>query len=121
MSGELYYTPERVDRILRNWPRYQAAAEGLRSSLPDSLRPARGKRSDRLGGADIVADVERALALAVRPHTLEYAVLIFVMRGNSLTQIAFYVTRRKREVLEAYDGGVRALANALGWREVPPP
>lgn len=117
---ESYYTPERINTILRNWPRYQSQAEGCRSTAPDALRPAKGKRGDQLAGADVVADVEKALVSVLVQWGIEYTVVVSVMRGYSLTRIAGCYQIGKGRVVEAYDAGCVKMASYLGWVDDAP-
>lgn len=112
-----YYTPERIDTILRNWPRYQSQAEGCRSSAPDALRPARGKRSDQLASADTVADIEVAIVMTLPRWSLAWQTVDHVQRCFSLTQVASTLHIRKEDVLHAYDEATKSLAIYLGWEE----
>lgn len=120
MSDEpSYYSPTRIDHILREWPRYQSDAEGCRTSVPDAHRHGKGQRHDALRAADIVADIERAIAICLRQWSLEWNAVDHVQRGYSLSQVAATLRLRKDDVLHAYDAATTRMAGYLGWVEEP--
>jgi len=80
-----YYSPARIDRLLRAWPQLVAQAEGLHSPTLDAFRPARGKPTDPMAAADVVADLTCALAATVDPPR---AILVAVSDGNSILAIS---------------------------------
>lgn len=114
---ETYYTPEQIDRILRAWPRYQSAAEGCRSSLPDALRPSQGRHGDPLAAADTVADIERAMIAVVVYYSLEWRVVVHIMQGSSLARMQAPLGVRDAAISAAYDVACRRMALFLGWVE----
>lgn len=114
-TADTYYTPERIDRILREWPRYESQAENCRSTLPDALRPAHGNRADPLVWADVRADVERAMVMSLRQWSLEWNTVDHVRRGYSLNTVATTLRLRKADVLAAYERACLQMATYLGW------
>ena len=112
-----YYTPERINTILRNWPRYQSQAEGCRSTAPDALRPAKGRRGDQLSGADIRADIERAMVAVLPYHSLEWRVVVHIMQGASLARMQAPLGVRDAAISGAYDDACQRMAVFLGWEE----
>lgn len=90
-DGDTYYSPARLDGILRRWPEWLALAETPRSArhlndpacqpgracsygAPVGIRDSKGHHHDQLRGADVVADVERAWG-SLRYGSLEWQVI----------------------------------------------
>lgn len=106
MEGtESYYTPERIDRWVRDWLLLESLAETPRSSrhyLTLEHRYLRGRpcseavhpeqrvnsyHGDELSYADIQADIESAWN-DLGPTTLESRVVYLVMQSYTIRQIA---------------------------------
>lgn len=119
MDDQHAYTPESIDRTLRQWPRYQSLAEGVGSSVPDAHRHGKGTRYDPLQHADRCADIEMAIVMTLKLWSIEWCAVDYVRRGHSLTQIAAALHVRTADLREAYDAGCDRMARYLGW--VPEP
>lgn len=127
-AQEPYYTADRLDGWLRDWPLLVSLAETPRSST-HHLRPGHADhdgpcldspRSGRGGGlprggcwADVVADIEVAI-LQLRPYGLQWGVVDLRRRtGASLGEIARGMRVRKAVVCEAYRAALEAMAAHL--------
>lgn len=132
MTDLFDYTPDKVDRILRNWEHYTAVAEtpGTASQLltpyregPTPTRPRtakqRGHHSDPLRGSDVVADIQRA-AKELPPGLGADAVCYRMWGYISMSAIAIGLRRRGQDVRAAYKACCEQMAITLGW-EPPPP
>lgn len=112
-----FYSPELIDRTLRDWEKWSSLAEGLDSSLPDAHRSAKGKRHDSLIHADRCADIERAIVLCLVQWSLEWNVVDHRRRGFTFLAMANAMHLSKTTVHEGYWAGVRKMATFLGWEE----
>jgi hypothetical protein len=111
------YSPERIARLLRDWEALLARAEGGHARPPDAGRPARGRRGDALAAADVVADIEWAIARCFRDNCLELRAVRCVQEGRTLSVVALALNVRKENVLVAYHTACQRLARTLGWDE----
>lgn len=114
MAEEPYYTPERVARLLATWDEVCARADGGgRSAIAGGIGRSSGRPADPLAGADVVADVESALA-QLRPLGLPYHVARERMRtGGSLGTIARALGVRKASALDAYSLAIASMSAFL--------
>lgn len=117
---ELWYTPERIDRILKEWPAYESQAQGYRASLPDALRPSHGPVVSGNVGACVLADVARAMLAVVEVDSLEWRVLEGRTRCLTFRAIADQLRIPKSTAHETYQRTVLRMAIFLGWEEPSP-
>lgn len=126
MATASYYTPDRIDWLLRNFAAVRAYAETPRTArqLLDPYRPGptptnprsarqRGHHADPMRGADLVADIERAHQGL--PAGLGRDVVYWRQWGYSLGAIAEGLHHSKRDVVAANQGALRCMAVTLGW------
>lgn len=125
------YSPGMIDHILRNWELYLALAESPGTSrqhlepehpgpTPNTprLTPKHSFRADSMGGACVVADVEKARAEALVGLSLEWYVVEALMhRGWSLSRYARESNIGKQRTCEAYGAACVKMACYLGWVE----
>jgi hypothetical protein len=111
------YSPELINRTLREWPRWTSLAEGLATSLPDAHRQPKGGIPDKRRAADRVADIERAIACCLRDGSLELQAVHCVQEGLGLGAVAVRFRVRREKVWKAYTGATQDMARALGWQE----
>lgn len=127
-----YYTPERIDRWLREWPLLQSLAETPRSSrhylthehgthkgpcTEDAHFEQRGNayHGDDLDYADIQADIERAWIHLRGRWSIYFQVVEWRMRGKTLAEIAEGFCIRKEVACQAYACAKAEMARHLGW------
>lgn len=115
LPPDTYYTPERIDAILRQWPAFVSRSEGMRSTQPDALRPAKGRRGDALRSADTCADVSKAMVLALSVGGLEWRTVELRRLGWTFGQMAASLHLGKQTVYEAYQLALIKMAVCLGW------
>lgn len=133
---DLHYTPARIDYYLRNIEHLRAAAETPQSArqLLDPYRPGstpatprsarqRGRHSDPMRQADVIADLERAWGDL--PQGLGRQIVYWRMWGYRLSGIyeglrAKGKGMRKQDFYAANRAAVERMAEFLGW-EPPPP
>lgn len=118
-----YYTPSRIDWLLRNWGNLEALAEspstayGLTYKEPTPATPNVGARQagfsgDKLGWACVRADVEKAWRTLLGDS---FMVVQYVMFGYTLSGIAEGKRWGKQRVVDAYHEGRDRMAASLGW------
>lgn len=123
------YSPEIVDRWLRQWDLLESLAESPRTSVhmlrfnhaehqgPCSTGPriGGGRPSDGLAWAIVKADIEAA-AKALPIESLERQVVLARIAGaGPLGHIATILRYRKATVCEAYQRAIVMMAEQLGW------
>lgn len=119
IEPELYWTPERVDSVVRRYAELQARAES--PSLPvieaSGYQPPKGKKSDRHFASVLIADIDKA-RLVLRPYGAQWLIVDYRCRGFTFEQIGGSLQRSKQSVWEQYQKAIIRMAEALGWREV---
>ena len=129
------YTPELVDRWLREWELLRSLAETPASSAhllspqcrhsdracangkPVGIKDVRN-HGDPVRYADIKADLEQA-ADQLPPYSLESLVVARRMStGARLAEVARLCGTRYDDALHAYRGACKLMAKALGWVDV---
>lgn len=116
-----YYTPERIDRILRDWPAYESRAEHVASSWPDAHRPARGGgKSDTLVSADVCADIASAMVASLEVGSIEWKTIEYRRQGWTFGRMGSELHMAKQSAWERYQAALVKMATALGWREETP-
>lgn len=134
------YAPKRIDGYLREWLAVESGAESPETSrhyrtwehrnqagpCEREQRLDQGQRyhGDPMGGADLRADLEAAIA-TLPAYSLEAAAVCQMVRAGleghrgdqAFAAVAKALGRRKNDVREAYLRGCRLMALALGWSE----
>lgn len=121
----IFYTPQRIDRILRCWDEWTALAEtpGSAHHLSRAPRPgptptdprsarAKGQRADPTRYADVVADLEYAYEQLSSGGYGVQAVAA-AMAGTRPSAFAQVVRARKADVLACYRGAVEKMSRVL--------
>lgn len=111
-----YYTPARLDSLLRDWPALTSEAESPSAPqyVSSGAQPAKGGFKDRKRAAVIVADVERSM-LVLRVWSLEWNLIDHVRRGYSFDRICEALHIGKQTAHSGYWLAVERMAVALGW------
>ena len=115
MTEPCYYTPERIDQILRQWPAYESRAEGYRSPLPDALRPSKGPVLSGSVTSAICADLGRAMVQALLIGSLEWRTVEYRRLGYTFGMMARDLHLGKQTAHNSYWSGVERMAVCLGW------
>lgn len=124
-----YYSPESIDRWLRQWPLLCSLAETPGTSRHhldsehakdgpclDSVRSGSGGRApDSLGWADVRADIDRAYAQLAIGSTERRVVWERMTRPASLDAIAKRIGSRYSVVLDSYHSAVAKMSVTLGY------
>ena len=128
-----YYSPDAVDRWLRQWDLLCSLAETPATSRHhldsdhhkdgpclDSIRSGSGGRiPDTLSWADVRADLHRAYAQLAIGSTERRVVWERMTHGGNINQIAKRIGSRQGIVRDAYASAVGRMAGYLGY--VAPP
>ena len=133
-AADRYYTVERIDHWLRNWPLLVSLAETPRSSrhyltmehrlrrgpCPEEQRvgQAGGYHGDPLQYADILADIEQAWVhlKGGQRWSAEFAVVEYTMQRRSWSELAAAWRVGKEVVAAAYERALVMMAEYLGWK-----
>jgi hypothetical protein len=116
-----WYTPETIDRILRNWPVYVSRSQHLGHANADAHRPAKGKRGDALRSADLTADVSKAMVAVLLIGGLEWRTVELRRHGHTFGQMASALHVGKQTVYDGYQIALVKMAGYLGWVAVEEP
>lgn len=114
-----FYSPEKIDQVLRSWPAYVSQAENIHSTLPEALRPSKGRAGDSLRHADILADLTRAVLATVEVDSLEWRLIEGRTRCLSFGMMAVQLRIPKTTIYRHYEAAVLRIALFLGWQEEP--
>lgn len=112
-----FYSPERIDQILRQWPAYESRAQGYRSPHPDALRPSKGPVVSGNVTAAICADIAQAMVTCLAIGGQEWRTVELRRVGYTFGQIAATLHVGKQTAHEAYWVAVGRMALFLGWVE----
>lgn len=129
MATDDYYSPEMIDRWLRQWPLLCSLAETPATSRHhldsdhhksgpclDSVRSGSGGRiPDTLSWADVRADIQRAYAQLERGSIERRVVWERMTAGGNINMIAKRVGARQTIVRDAYASAVDRMAAYLGY------
>lgn len=124
-----YYSPELIDRWLRQWPLLCSLAETTATSRHhldsdhhkagpclDSVRSGSGGRiPDTLSWADVRADIQHAYAQLAIGSLERRVVWERMTRGGNINLIAKRMTARQTIVREAYAVAVARMSASLGY------
>ncbi len=116
---ETYYDPQRIDSILKNWPAFVSRSEGMRSTQPEALRPAKGRRGDALRSADVTADVSQAMVACLSVGGAGWRAVEARRWGWTFGMIAVRYHVTKQSIHESYWLAITQMAAFLGWVEPP--
>jgi hypothetical protein len=114
-EAEQYYSPERIDAILKAWPAYESRAQGYRSTLPDALRPSRGPVISGNVTAAICADILQALVACCDVGGVEWRTVQYRRQGWTFGQMAHDLHVGKQTAHAAYWAAITRMAMGLGW------
>lgn len=129
MATDDYYSPEMIDRWLRQWPLLCSLAETPATSRHhldsdhhksgpclDSVRSGSGGRiPDTLSWADVRADLHRAYAQLAIGSIERQVVWERMTNGGTLRAIAARKTSRYSVVLDSYHSAVARMSATLGY------
>lgn len=133
MATDDYYSPEMIDRWLRQWPLLCSLAETPATSRHhldsdhhksgpclDSVRSGSGGRiPDTLSWADVRADIQRAYAQLAIGSIERQVVWQRMTAGGNINMIAKRVGARQTIVRDAYASAVDRMAAYLGYAGSP--
>lgn len=112
---ETYYSPERIDQILRQWPAFTSRAENLHSTLPEALRPTKGRTSDPLRSADTCADIAQAMVACLSVGGAGWRAVEARRWGWTFGMMAIRYHVTKQSIHESYWLALKQMAAFLGW------
>lgn len=132
-QGDGYYSPDRIDRWIREWDLLESLAETPRTSrhyltwehrarqgpcAEDPRFEQRGPRyhADPMSHADIKADIERAWTALRGRWSREYLVVEWRMKGRTLREIDETYRLRHGSAGAIYRDALERMAETLGWR-----
>lgn len=124
-----YYSPERIDWCLRQWPLVCSLAETPSTSRHhldsdhkkdgpclDSVRSGSGGRApDAMSWVDVRADIHRAYMQLATGSTERRVVWERISNGGSLRVVALRMGSRYSLVLDAYATATARMAAYLGY------
>ncbi len=117
MLADSYYTPERIDQILRQWPAYESRAEGYRSPMPDALRPSKGPVLSGSVTSAICADISQAMVSALEVGSVGWRTVTLRRCGWSFGMMGRDLHMAKQSAWEQYQKSISMMARVLGWIE----
>lgn len=116
---ETYWTPERVDQMVRRYQELSARAESpsAPSYQATGYQPAKGPKLDHHRITVIIADLDKAM-LVLRAYGAQWTITDYRKRGFTFEQIGGALSLSKQTCWEHYQKATVRMAEALGWREI---
>jgi hypothetical protein len=116
-DAESFYSPSRIDSILKSWPAYESRAQGYRSPHPDALRPSKGPVVSGNVTAAICADITQAMVACLSVGGIEWRTVEYRRLGWTFGMMGHELHMTKQSAHERYWLAITQMAVCLGWVE----